>query len=271
MERPLATDQYCLGRSQQRFPFLQRKLLMDNGIWATWYDIDDSDRQDFLNWSHDVYLPYLRNMPGHAWVAHYENVGGGAAMAEVGRMVDRPDPNDVPTGKQFLILVGAASPHVFFTPEWAEKRLPSTLKERLQQRRNAARCVFTEVARVTGPSASKRPEGTVTTPAIQMGSFRYKTPEAEFALAEWYANYRLPHMAAMPGVIATRKLVSVAGWPKHGILYEFESLEHRLKHFEQPHEALALDPAEWTGKIVRDTIHLPGSPVIGRRLWPTVD
>ena len=77
-------------------------------------------------------------------------------------------------------------------------------------------------------------------------------------------------MARMPGSIATRKLVAASGWAKHAILYEFTSLEARLEHFEEPHEGLALDAKEWTGQIVRTTLHAPGSPSIAERLWPPV-
>ena len=81
----------------------------------------------------------------------------------------------------------------------------------------------------------------------------------------------LPHMARMPGCIGARKLNCVAGWAKHAILYEFVSLEARLRDFEEPHEALAMDAKEWTGRVVRYTIHTPGSPVIGPRLWPPAE
>jgi hypothetical protein len=77
-------------------------------------------------------------------------------------------------------------------------------------------------------------------------------------------------MAQMPGCIAARKLLCVAGWVKHAILYEFTSLEARMNEFEEPHEALALDPGEWTGRVVRYTIHTPGSPLVGARTWPPV-
>ena len=43
-----------------------------------------------------------------------------------------------------------------------------------------------------------------------------------------------------------------------------------LANFEEPHEALAVDPKEWTGRIVRYTIHTPGSPTVGQRIWPPV-
>jgi hypothetical protein len=103
-----------------------------------------------------------------------------------------------------------------------------------------------------------------------MGSFRVRTLEEEFDLGCWYAQYRLPYMAQMPGSVGTRKLLSVAGWAKHSILYEFTSLEARLKNFEEPHESLSADPKEWTGRVVRYTIHAPGSPFVGRRIWPQV-
>ena len=41
----------------------------------------------------------------------------------------------------------------------------------------------------------------------------------------------------------------------------------RLKHFEQGHESLALDPSHWTNRITRASIHAPGSPFIGERIW----
>ena len=77
-------------------------------------------------------------------------------------------------------------------------------------------------------------------------------------------------MAQMPGSIASRKLLCVAGWAKHAVMYEFTSLEARLANFEEPHESHALDPKEWTGRIVRYTIHTPGSPTVGQRIWPPV-
>ena len=142
-------------------------------------------------------------------------------------------------------------------------------KEQLDQRQGVRTAIFAEEVRVTGPEVGEGVPGGLPAPAIQMGSFRIRTPEDEFALGSWYAQYRLPAMARMPGVIRTRKLVSVAGWAKHSVLYEFTSLDARLEHFEKPHESLALDEKEWTGRIVKFTIHAPGSPSVGRRIWPT--
>ncbi len=243
---------------------------MDHGIWATWYDLADTERERFLGWLHGAYLPFLKQGPGYAWVAHYENTGGGAAMRAVGDTILTRPGEAIGQGGQYVMLVGAPSPHTFLNPFAPDLALPAGFREMLALRREMRTAIFAEEVRVNGPAARERPPGTAPGPAIQMGSFRVRSVEEEFDLARWYAQYRLPHMAQMPGCIAARKLLCVAGWVKHAILYEFTSLEARMNEFEEPHEALALDPAEWTGRVVRYTIHTPGSPLVGARTWPPV-
>jgi hypothetical protein len=244
---------------------------MDHGIWATWYDLADDTRERFLGWLHGVYLPALQQMPGFAWTAHYRNDGGGEKMRALGaNILVRPD-EDIGNGSQYVVLVGAPSPHTFFSPLALEIEKDPRFRDMLAMRQGVRSAVFSEEARVNGPAIGQRPQGGAPGPAIQMGSFRVRSIEEEFDLGCWYAQYRLPHMARMPGCIAARKLNCVAGWPKHAILYEFISLAARLRDFEEPHEALAMDAKEWTGRVVRYTIHTPGSPVIGPRLWPPVE
>jgi hypothetical protein len=246
---------------------------MDQGIWATWYDLEDGGRDGFLQWMHEHYLPSLKMRPGFAWVAHYQSEGGGPAMRQVrDTLITRPD-DDIGSGSQFLMLAGAASPHTFLNPSVlvVEREQPADVRAMLAKRRGVRTAIFSEEYRVSGPAAGARPAGTTPGPAIQMGSFRVRSIEEEFDLGCWYAQYRLPHMAQMPGSIASRKLICVAGWAKHAVMYEFTSLEARLANFEEPHESHALDPKEWTGRIVRYTVHAPGSPTVGVRIWPPVE
>lgn len=241
---------------------------MGEAIWATWYDLPEIGRTEHLDWLHEHHMPALLRLPGLAWAAHYEITGGGAAMDQIGARLARPDGDDVPLGKDFVLLVGAAEPHVFFHPriDEAEAALQAPQLADRQQSRSA---VFIEEAYVTGPEVEKRPKGTGGAPAIQFGSFRTRTVADGWDLGAWYAQYRLPAMSGMGGCIATRKLLAVAGWPRHGILYEFTSLEARHAHF-QSHESLALDEQVWTHRIINYTVHAPGSPHVGRRIWPPV-
>lgn len=241
---------------------------MDQGIWATWYDLADESRERFLEWVHECYCPYLRIQPGYIWVAHYRYTGGGAQMERVKATAIGHTKEAIGSGYQYVLLVGAASAHTFFNPALDELKLPTGSDAMLALRLGMRTAVFTEEARVNGPEPREFGPGTGPGPAIQMGSFRMRTPEEDFDLGRWYAQYRLPFMARMPGCIATRKLVGVAGWAKHSVLYEFTSLDKRLRNFEEPHEALALDSTRWQSKVMAGTVHTPGSPFIGERIWP---
>ena len=180
---------------------------MDDGIWATWYDLADDTRERFLGWLHGHYLPALQQMPGFAWVAHYRNDGGGEKMRALGaNILARPD-EDIGNGSQYVILVGASSPHTFFSPLALEIEKDVRFRDMLALRQGVRSAIFSEEARVNGPAIGQRPQGGTPGPAIQMGSFRVRSIEEEFDLGCWYAQYRLPHMARMPGFIAARKLI----------------------------------------------------------------
>ena len=246
---------------------------MDRGIWATWYDLPDDGRQDFIGWLHGAYLPSLLQRPGYVWAANYEVKGGGAGMDQVQKdIITYTNDDSVGNGSQFVMLIGAPSPHMFFQEDaaWRPEQQDRETKAMLDLRGGVRTCIFSEEERVNGPEYDKRAPGGTPAPAIQMGNFRLKNFEDEFFLGSWYAQYRFPFMARMPGCVATRKLVAAAGWVKHSILYEFVSLEARLEHFELPHESLAMDEKEWTGKIVRATLHAAGSPSIAERIWPPI-
>jgi hypothetical protein len=241
-------------------------LRVGEAIWALWYDIAEDRRADYCDWLHVDYLPCLLAKPGFAWAAHYRITGGGARMNDIGTLLARPEVDEVPSGRQFVLLVGASGLDVFFQPriDTVETSEPEPM---LRSRRNARAAIFIEQAYVAGPETAMRPKGGCPGPAIQMGSFRTKTVADEWDLAAWYVQYRLPAISAMPGCIGARKLVSVAGWAKHAVLYEFTSLQARQEAF-QPHESLALDEKVWTNRIINYTVHSPGSPHIGARIWP---
>ena len=244
---------------------------MDQGIWATWYDLDADDVAAFNAWAHDTYLPHLRRLDGVSWVAQYENEGGGPGMDALVKDVIGHTDEDIGHGTGFLILVGAGAPHTFFNPYIPEMDWPGGFDEMLALRKGTREAVFAEAHRVAGPEGDSLTASGTPGPYIQMGSFRMQTIQKDFEVGKWYAQYRLPHMAKMEGTIQTRKLVGVAGWAKHSILYEFTSREARMENFEIKHETHGLDEDAWYNNVIPFTVHAPGSPTIGPRLWPPVD
>ena len=86
---------------------LKGAAAMATGIWATWYDLAEDQKDDFLGWLHGDYLPFIRERPSYLWVAHYQASEGGDAMRHLrDKIIARPE-EDVGSGTQFLMLVGA--------------------------------------------------------------------------------------------------------------------------------------------------------------------
>lgn len=241
---------------------------MDPALWITWYDLPDAGRDAYLEWLHVIYLPRLLERPGYLWAAHY------AAEAQPKRNAKRggarrryPPAGSVPEGFRFVLMVGGEHAHTFArpTPRELHAALPKNERAILAMRGGVSSNIMIEQARVEGPEAASRAPGTATSPCIQLGSFVFDGDEED--LYAWYAQWRLPSMAAIPGCVAVRKLVSVAGWAKHAILHEFTSAAARNEHFVDHEPRLHPEKVEWSERITGQVIHAPGSPNVAQRIW----
>jgi hypothetical protein len=235
---------------------------MDRGIWATWYDLPAEGRDEYIDYLHGTYLAAMLQRPGYLWAAHVQNVDSPEREAASYRRLTHTDDPSVPRGYRYLLLFGAADPHTFVAP--AEDEMHSALsaeERRLLGLRDGARSVvFAEAGRVDGPTVARRAPGITPGPVIQFGTFNINALENEVEMNAWYARSRLPLVAAGEGNIGARRLVSIAGWPKHGILYEFASLAVAEKNLA--------DTSEWSRQVVDNLVHAPHSPTLGVRIWP---
>jgi hypothetical protein len=197
------------------------------------------------------------------WAAHVENVVSEEREQRINSNLTHTDDPSVPAGNGYLMLYGAATPHTFIDPNPAEleARMTTETLEMLSRRIAPRSCIFVESARVDCPEVKTRAPGLTPGPVVQLGSFNINALENEYELSTWYARSRLPLMAPMTGCVGARKLVSISGWAKHAILYEFVSLEAVKKYF------IDTDP-DWSRRVVRNLVHAPGSPSLGKRIWP---
>ena len=241
---------------------------MDRGIWATWYDLPEDGKDEFLSWMHEEYLPRALQRPGYLWACHQENIMTPEREAQIhSRLVHIDDPGvdnpGVPGGNQYLLLRGAESPHTFVDPSVRELQAQADARslEMLGLRQNIRYCIFLEEERVNGPEYKARHPGVTPGPVIQFGSFNINALENEDEMGTWYSRSRLPLMRPMPGCIGARKLVSIVGWAKHAILYEFLTLEDVDNHFVDT-------DAEFSHRVVANLVHAPHSPSLGTRIWP---
>lgn len=244
---------------------------MDRAIWASWYDIPEPSTDSYLAWLHGSYLPQILKRDGYLWAGHYAAVQQKQRphWARENTLKRATDPA-VPAGRTYILLIGAVDANVFGEPDWRklDAALPEADRRMLALRQNEYVNVMVEAARVEGPAAKTYPEGMAPAPCIQIGNFNIDWRDEQDVLA-WYANWRMPAVRELPGVIRTRRLSSIAGWAKHGVFYEFASLALRNQHFI-PHEDARPDMKAYSDRMVQKLTHAPASSTLATRLWPPV-
>ena len=242
---------------------------MDRGLWISWYGLPDSERDAYLAWLHRKFIPKMLRKPGVLWAAHYAAQAQPLHSGGKPRLRHTDDPS-VPTGNGYILVFGGTSAHAFanLTRRKLEPALTPEDRRMLTLRIGERVNIVTEEARAAGPAARRREGKYALAPCIQLGSFNAGSAD-EDEILDWYANWRLPSMAKLPGCLGIRKLNSFSGWAKHAVLYEFESLAARDEHFPF-HENARPEMAAWTDTLVRKLIHAPGSPNVATRLWPPV-
>jgi hypothetical protein len=244
---------------------------LDRALWVSWYDLPDSGREAYLSWLHGTYMPKLVKRPGFLWAAHYRSVITPGAPPGGGRLVHTKDPA-VGTGNAYIMLFGAEDAHAFAhpTPRKLHAELPKEDQKMLAMRVGERVNILTEEARADGPDAKKRESKAALSPCIQLGTVQSGPEDGdEDDLLAWYAQCRLPAMTRLPGCVGVRKTVSVSGWAKHSVLYEFVSLAERNKHFPD-HEKGHPEDEAWTDRLVRKLLHAPGSPNVAERIASVV-
>jgi hypothetical protein len=238
---------------------------LDRAISVAWYDLPESGREEYLAWMHESYIPRLLRYPGILWAAHYRNEDNITPLPQLRHTTD----NTIPGGYRYIFMLGARDAHAFSSlTSFHQFGKPDAIDRKMLALRAGERLnIFTEEARVDGPRANQRQGEYTLAPCIQLGTFNAGSYKDEDELLSWYAEYRLPAMRMIPSSLGMRKLVSVSGWAKHGVLYEFTSLEARAKTF-RAHEAQDPATAAWSNEVITKLVHAPGSPNVAQRIWP---
>lgn len=244
--------------------------MTDRGLWISWYNLPDAGRERYFSWLHESYIPRMLKKPRFLWAAHYKS----AKMPPLPHIRHTSDAT-VPKGNDYILIFGAESAHAFskgveaFT-KGATSKLDADLTDedrRMRAMRIGERIVITaEEDRAEGPEAATR-KGMTGSPGIQLGSFNAGPPEVEDELLSWYADWRMEAMSKLPGCVGVRKLVSVSGWAKHLVLYEFTSLDDRAKNLPKMRD-LYPEQMKWTEEWIPKLTHTPESPIVAERIWP---
>ncbi len=246
---------------------------LDRALWISWYDLPEHGREAYLKWAHEMYMPAMLERPGFLWAAHFKTedkpIQSGVPAGAPGRLRRTDDPS-IPKGNAYVLVFGAETPHTFAhpTPRKLHEALSQFDQQMLAIRAGERVNIMIDEDRIGGPEARYRKRTEALSSCIQLGSFNAGAADEDEILA-WYAQWRWPSMNRLPGCVGIRKLVSVSGWAKHGVLYEFVSLEARNAHFPD-HEKANPEMEAWTDTLVRKLLHAPGSPVVAVRIASVV-
>lgn len=246
---------------------------MDRGLWISWYNLPEAGREGYFSWLYGTYIPRILKKPGVLWAAHYAS----AKVPPLPHIRHTNDPS-VPAGNDYVLIFGGETAHAFSRGaeafiKGARNRLHAELSDAdqkmLAMRIGERVCITAEETRVDGPEAKSRPAGLTTSPCIQLGSFNTGSIDVEDELLSWYADWRMGALSALPGCVGMRKLVSVSGWAKHLVLYEFTSFKSRAENLPALRN-LYPEMLAWTERFIPKLTHAPESPIVAERIWPPV-
>lgn len=243
---------------------------MDKGVWISWYDLPAEGRDEYLAWAAESYIPDMLKERGYLWGAHYAAVDKAARARNARDARNVADDPAVPRGDRYLMLFGAEDADAFGNPAPSvlHTGLPGADRKMLAMRTGERVNIFAEAGRVDGPERALYEAGTSLAPCIQVGAYNCAW-QAEEEMLAFYSQWRMPAMGRTPGCVRIRKLASVAGWAKHGVIYEFASLEARNEHFMR-HEDGHPDMKAWGDRVTKTLVHAPGSSSLARRIAPAV-
>ncbi len=230
---------------------------MENAIWAVFYDLPEEGLDEYLSWFHEVHLPEALSRKGYLWAAHYRILPHEKRVRL--RLSDGPA---LPVDTGYVVLFGGESTRAFLdpTPTQLKERCDPDTREMIGRRIRPVTYIYAVEWRTEGVESDHRDPRGLPAPFIQMGCFDASGQDEE--LGAWYAQERMVLWSRLPGSVGGRKLVATVGPQRHGVLYDFISMELHQKHFPP------INRTEWTLRIHTHLLHAQGSSLLAKRLWP---
>ncbi len=230
---------------------------MENAIWTNIYDLPGEDRSEYLNWFHEVHIPEELSRKGYLWAAHYQLMVNKQSVK-----VGRSKAPALPVETGYAILYGGESTRTFLDPSPSQLKegYDAKTQEMMARRISPLNYIHMVEWRTDGFESGRMDPTGMLGPFIQMGLFDASGEDED--LGTWYAQERMNLWSRTPGSLRARKLLATVGPQRHGVLYDFISLDLHKEHFP------GLNATDWSRRLHPYLIHPPGSSFLGRRIWP---
>lgn len=228
---------------------------MDGAIWGILYDLGEEHRSGYLNWFHDIHIPEKLARPGYFAAGHYGVVSPDGQPASVmgGETADGV--------AGFIALFFGEDTSVFLNPSPAQIKPKQTeltrtmMGYRLHSRSFIATREWGIMAMGSNTPPQSRQDAAI-------GLSLFDTPGLDEDLGAWCVQDLKPSLASHTEFRSLSKHVSTVGLAKHVLLSTFASPGAAHNAHDQA------GMTEWAKRISSAQSHIPGSPLVARRIWP---
>ena len=216
---------------------------MGTGIWAIFYSLRETGKDEYLSWFHRVHVPAKLSRPGYTWASHYQSV----CRQDEGL-------------NEYLALFGGESTRTFFdpSPKQLKKRQDEETHRMIGRRLETSTLIYTIEWQVEG---SRDGEADAMQDPI-LWIERFSDAADAMDLEAWCAQERTRLAGRLPNCRRSRKLLAASGTPRHAVTFEFAEPDLHETGF------LLLLQEGAKGLKIPEGIRMQEAPFVGRRIWP---
>lgn len=216
---------------------------MGSGIWAIFYSLPETGRDDYLSWFHRVHIPEKLSRPGYIWASHFQSF----CRQDEGL-------------SEFLALFGGESTRTFFdpSPKQLKERQDEETRRMIDHRVGASSLIYTVEWQIDGTQHGEREA--MNDPILWLE--RFSDTEDPMDLEAWCAQERTRLSGRLQKCRRSRKLLAASGTPRHAVTFEFS--EPNLQETGFP---LLQEEGSRESRIP-EGIKRQEAPFLGTRIWP---
>lgn len=204
---------------------------MNAAVWMLRYHIEESARETYVSWFHDVHIPEKLARPGYTWANHYVS-----------------PTTDANGAREYIAMFGGAATRVFLDPSPAQlkPRQDALTREMMQLRQQSSGAIFAhEWSAGEGDANSAAP---VHSPGLRVHWL--STGSADEAVGAYAVQTLAPRLLASGHSSRVSKLIAVTQAVRHVMLEQQSTTDSAIGA-----------PAD----LPEDVTH---SAFAGERLWP---
>ena len=216
------------------------------GLLMVYTDVAPEHEDEFNRWYNEEHIPERLSIPGVLNAARYSAVQG---------------------GPKYLACYELAAPETWHSDAWQHwLKKPTEWSRRMSPSVIGAGYIRNLYRLIYPDNVSEETAQAEMAPVMLVGRMAVPAQlEAKFNQA--YNTERLPRCYDVPGYIRGRRFEATKGEPRYTTLHEMQSLQ--VSESSEWEAWRTTETPVWTGTVRPQMTHVPGSPGVYRRIFPS--